>query len=374
MIAEPTTRIQTPRDLLSIIPLALGYQPTESLLVICIRKSASLGLVVRVSYSDIQCLGAASNFAEMVAKNAIADDAGHAFIVCYTKSLGVPRLQQLKNISQVFQRQLAAQQITAETWLIDDDGFRHLDCELTECCPPAGFPLSELENTVPRATLVYRGYSAAASRTDYLSLAHTTETDRTIAQKAAKNFTAKRQVCQELSWRQEAFSAWLYLSELVRQNEPLPAEQLGIIGAGLTETAVRDAVLMWCIPGGLPLTGAILTEQAGALEMTRNLLEPIMTVRAATRPNVELCRIATRILSSVAAHVAKPAMVAPLTLLAFLAWWVGDGTKANHRIAQALDIEPQYSLAQLLCRAQQQLVRPGWLQARVQQSAHALAS
>ena len=367
MILATPPKIQNPTDLLSVVPLTLGYQPAESMLVICIRHNGGLGMVARTSLSDIHCLKAANQISEMVSRNAVEDGAEQAFIVYYTSDTGEQAKQHLRNLTQVFQGRLESQDVECQVWLIDDTGYQHLVCDYDDCCPPNGYPLIDLESTAVRATLVYQGYAAADSRAAYLKLKKASEKDRKLAQEGAVRFE-ERKKGRAVNWRFEALTAWLFASELVRHKETIPPRVLGMLGAALTETTVRDAVLMACIPGGLSTAAALLEEHREATHTTREILESIVRIDDAIAPSSELCRTATQVLSAVAAHADGPRCVVPLTLLGFLAWWSGDGTRANTRLEEATLLDSEYQFAQVLTRVQRQYLRPGWLRARAREA------
>jgi len=55
------------------------------------------------------------------------------------------------------------------------------------------------------------------------------------------------------------------------------------------------------------------------------------------------------------------AIVVPLTLLALLAWWQADGTRAGVLLDRALEADPAHRLAQLLNDALAGGLAPGWV-------------
>jgi hypothetical protein len=65
-------------------------------------------------------------------------------------------------------------------------------------------------------------------------------------------------------------------------------------------------------------------------------------------------------------------VVAPATLLSFAAWRAGEGALASIALARALDADPDYPMAQLMCRALAGGLSPAeWASARDQQAATA---
>jgi hypothetical protein len=49
----------------------------------------------------------------------------------------------------------------------------------------------------------------------------------------------------------------------------------------------------------------------------------------------------------------------PLTLLAHVVWWLGDGALARTALDRALEVDPDYRLATLLARMVDVAARPG---------------
>jgi len=365
MNANPS--IQTPRDLLSVIPLAIGYQPEESLAVVSIRNNATLGLIVRVSLADLAGSGA-SKYAQLITQHALSDDAGQVFLIWYTE---IPyENDHLVKLTQLFQAELLAGQLESQVWQVNEAGFRHLECEYGDCCPESGFSTQSLQDTAIRAELVYRGYSAAASRDSYLAIPSATDIAKRLADQGANSFQAKRAQLTGQSWRQQAFNAWLACCEQARRNRVIAPEQFGVLRVALADAMVRDAVLVACIPDGLQVASEMINDQRRVAREARDLLEPIVRSDAAQAPCPDFNRIAARILNAVVAHSDDTGRVAPLTLLAFLSWWQGDGTRANQRLAEASAISPHDRLAKLLAHAQQQAIRPGWLREKALETVH----
>ena len=70
-----------------------------------------------------------------------------------------------------------------------------------------------------------------------------------------------------------------------------------------------------------------------------------------------------RVLEQVVAHGRRDHQAPALTLLALLAWWAGEGARANLLLERALHDDPQHTLALLLAQAVTAGVAPGWVEA-----------
>jgi hypothetical protein len=79
-------------------------------------------------------------------------------------------------------------------------------------------------------------------------------------------------------------------------------------------------------------------------------------------PDEELARAPEGLLRHVARGAAgTPQAAAPLSLLAWLAWWCGDGARAWVYVDHALAADPGYSLARLLATTLEHALGPGWV-------------
>lgn len=310
-----------------------------------------------MSLSDFQSSATTQKHFETVVSHAVTDDAQQVFLVWYSDQ---PALEhQIVQLDQLLQAQLAVVQIETQSWQVTKISYRHLACDSGNCCPADGNSVVKLEDTAIRAALVYRGYSAAQSRDSYLTIPPAAANLQLAAQQAAQHFMARKASVSKYSWRQEAFAAWLYSCEQARRQHPATPEQLGVLSAGMTDLVVRDAILLSLVPDGLAVARGMLTDHRAASAAARQLLEPIARPRAAHPPCPEFSRTAATVLHAVVAHAGDREQAAPLTLLAFLAWWLGDGTRASYRLSEALTLAPSYKLALLLSQAVHQTVRPG---------------
>jgi hypothetical protein len=334
---------------------------------VCIRKNGTLGLISYTAISDIYCIAHARAIAESVARHAVSDNAAQVFIVVYTNGKAESFTAQLRNTTRIIAGQMTLKEIETEVWLVNETGYRHLECY--DCCPAEGHSLIKLQSTAVRAALVYQGYSVAESRSSYLALGRADSEGRQLAAVGAQRFEVKKHN-NDPNWRVAALTGWLFACELARRRQHIPPKLLGMLGAALANPVVRDAILIALIPGGLSTAAALLEGQPTAIASARSLLELVVDSEEALAPAVEHCRTATTVLGAIAAHIGTEYAAAPLTLLAFIAWWLGDGTRSNRRLADVRIVDPEYPLALTLATVNQTHVRPGWLQAR----AHATAA
>ncbi|MCL1800521.1 MAG: DUF4192 domain-containing protein [Promicromonosporaceae bacterium] len=366
MTTDSPIRLTDPRDFLSIIPYALGYHPTDSVVVACVRANGGLGMIARSSFADLTPVRSGKEIAALVAKNVNDDDAALVFLVCYCQKTDEFTKHRMKKYLGLFRKALG--DIPVETWVVGSHRFYSLDCTSSDCCPKNGFDISELEASSPSVALVYEGYAPAATRSVYTCLPEATPEARAETEKALE--TTRREMNgldSPKAFRQSAFAIWLRLLEYQNRGEVLGPDKLGTLAAALEDRILRDAVLASCLPHGNDIALDLITEKATAKTGVHELLRAIVQPGPGA-PEPKKYRQVTAVLDALSAHVGNTARVAPLTLRAFLAWWAGDGTLANHRLEAVSAIDSAYQLAVLLSTAMQAGIRPGWIRDDTQNS------
>ena len=85
-----------------------------------------------------------------------------------------------------------------------------------------------------------------------------------------------------------------------------------------------------------------------------------MFLPGGTAPESAVLRAARLALEHVVAHAPVEGRTPALTVLAWLAWWGGDGARAAVLVNQALEGDSGYRLALLLDHALTHGIPPGW--------------
>lgn len=152
-------------------------------------------------------------------------------------------------------------------------------------------------------------------------------------------------------WRTKQWLGWRLLVADARAGRELRPWALGSLAVALQDPRIRDAVLYSLVrgtPRSLPSAqlavdslDAILTP--GGPAPVRDTIGPAETVLRAT-------------VACVGAEAASHA----LAVLAWAAWWSGDGARADVLSCQALDARPGTRLAALVQQAVQACLVPGW--------------
>lgn len=403
-VAPPTppVRVRSTRDLLSVVPYALGYQPAECLLVVCVRHDGDLGLVARTDLDDVRASRARAEVADLVATRAAEDSTAVAYVIAYTAAEPRPGSTAVA-AARAFAAALDGAVPGCESWLVGTERYWCLDCTNPECCPLDGFPLATLESTIPGAELVLEGHAPLPTREALYRVPRATPGRRALVRRAADRWArarahghqtadadatsgapgpvapaassagggpdAGRLTAQE--WRVRSYESWLDAVSKARRGYDLPAALLGRLAAGLEDREMRDGVLLSFISGYEALAastaaggprGADARAQADA--RTSEAIAAVVDCETALRPERAHVQAATLVLEAVVAHATRARAVSPLTLLAFLAWWSGEGSRAAFRTAEALAADPSHRLASLLSSALSAGLPPGWVRSR----------
>jgi len=375
-------RAQGPRELLAYVPYRLGYRPQDSIVLVGLRSPRGrVGLVVRVDVADLVDPDHGPRLARSVVGHLTADGARRVVLVLYSDALldaGGPDAVRAR--AAVARCRDAAEPVhgAADTWVVTSSGWFGLDCDDPDCCPPGGRALRELESSEVGAHMVLAGHGLADSREEALRIPRASADARRRAARAARRVREQalaaapdaRGGADGLDHRVRALAAWRDAVALVARDEPgapsggPTATELGRLAAGLESIPVRDAVLVSLVPGTGDLADRTVRGadvDAGTGAAIAAIVDPVVGLA----PDPEVTGPARAVLEAVVAHVPRGRATPALTLLALVAWWHGDGSRASQRLDEALAEDSTYRLALLLASALDAGVPPGWIRADV---------
>ena len=218
-----------------------------------------------------------------------------------------------------------------------------------------------LGTTEAAAWHVFHGHRYAPDREELVSESSApTDRRRAVAEAARQHYDRRPALPgTDLSiWHREMERRWVALVEACRGGPPtgvgsadrpsaVSTDELGAVLAGLADPWVRDAALLWS-GTGQPLGDAVRDNVVDAVFSGRLL------------PELRLLDGADRTLAILDAHATARWKPPVLAARAWLAWWSGEGAKANILLERTLAIDPEYSLAQLLGTALAHGIPPGW--------------
>ncbi|WP_394252665.1 DUF4192 domain-containing protein [Arthrobacter pityocampae] len=164
--ASPSLVVSSPADILSYIPHALGFLPTESLVVLT-TAGRKLGATLRVDLPDAGAdpLG----FAHGVLSFLQGDlDADGTLVVVYTeepwgRGAPAPHSGTVLTLEDVLD---TAGLPVRGGWLVSRSAWRDFFCLEEECCPWPGHPLDTVAHSALNAELIFGGSAFDASAPD----------------------------------------------------------------------------------------------------------------------------------------------------------------------------------------------------------------
>lgn len=356
-----------PRDLLAYVPSALGFQPRDSV-VLLVLEGGRVGPVMRQDLPPAADRGTVRELVDGLAAFAARVEPAAVLAVVY-RDARLPR-----RLVEVLRHALGRHGIgLQDAWHVGGGRYRCLTCS-GSCCPADGRPVRDLESSAVLAELVFRGMAPVAGRSELAGDLSPLPADEqpVVAAAAAEEALrlsdgrspARSRVGALACWR-SALADWPTLPE--------PAVT-GRLVAAVADVRVRDAVMLTAVPGSGTVpdrmaAGVLDAEVARCLDQVFGVLsgdrrDPDAPAVPGPLPDDDLARAVEGLLR----HVARAAAgtrraAAPLSLLAWLAWWCGDGARAWVYLDHALAADPGYSLARLLATALEGALGPGWTRA-----------
>jgi len=366
-----TIRLRGPADIITVLPYHLGYRPAESLVVVCLMRNR-IGVVGRIDLPppDVDPDLVAVELLPIVRRE--RPDA--VVLVGFESTLG-----QAEPASVAMRDAIESAGIRVVERLVVRDGrWWSLDCD-RDCCPADGEPVQTDDEVPAVSDYIVRGRRPAGSRADLAArLTHRPEPeqDRRCAAFVNDLATARRSRSALQRRRRRMLQDWARILDLtpsgpdaVAAPPPRDDEAWAWAVVSLLDVAVRDLLIAWLCPGTLDLEVFPAS--------LRRLAESVLPPRS-SRPARDACDARDARAAPVAEDavedvvgeglVDRLAMVCraappelspgPLTVLAHVVWWQGDGALARTALDQALAVDPDYRLAALLERMVDVAARP----------------
>ena len=386
MTATTMLRVNEPREIISLLPYRLGFRPRDSAVAVSLRAPRGrVGVVMRVDLAALGDPEAGSQVARAMVAAMGRDGARSTVLVAYTErdpragtSPGVePGLEPdgaLVARAVTHYRDAAEASLgSVPVWVVTSAGYLAYDCARS-CCPPGGRPLRELESTQVSARMVLEGASIAGSRDDLVRIPSADAQRRRVVARTRRRWHERRVEALAdgqdalVRWRLDSVAAWRAAVDLVAGRAPVGAPApWGRLEAGLEDRRVRDAVLASFVPGVGDLAERSvrgLRPSPGIDEAMAQVSARIMGSEAGIPAPEGVVRLYEETLEALVAHGRRRAQAPALSLLALLAWWRGDGARAQILLDRALQDDPEYRLAVLLDSALAAGLGPGWARRR----------
>ncbi|WP_299165026.1 DUF4192 domain-containing protein [uncultured Arthrobacter sp.] len=383
--SDAPIKVSTPADILSYVPHILGFQPRESLVFLTMsgkRVGATLRLDLPPAESD------PLEYAETVRDYLESDtSADGVLMVVYTDSEweepGAPPHAPLIHCLDLV---LDAAGLTLlDGWLVSSRHWRDYFCEDASCCPWPGHPLARITESILNAELVYQGSTYAESLEAAVGTGDIDRNDEIhkLTDAYIAEWTGR---WDRTSLGRDSLILWdaLISNPLDRTESRRSPELIAFLLAGLTSAPVRDSVIVLAAVGAgaaqdaaeaasvlpvepeevdLPHPCVALKESSQSVQQVDGSAHLNAGPSAAGSPAVLFREVFLATLSAPdwerldAAHALFLNLTAVasgqprsalFSILGWLEWARGRGSRAHSYLQEALAETPDYTLAELL--------------------------
>jgi hypothetical protein len=369
-------RLRGPADVLAALPYQLGYHPTDSLVVVAVRDGV-IGLVARL---DLPAAHDLADAAVATVEPLLRERPDSVLLVGYESEAGAarPLLDAVADLVSDAGLQVADRLVVRDgRWYSTgraahgpgSDGPQDVGDD-------AWSPLPDPSQTPAVADFVAMGVSPLPERSDLAALVRaderlSTQVARVLGRRARYPGSAfglppaplPRLTDEELDrvlavFRLGSLALWRRVCDVgegASAVSALSVDDVADLVESLEDVELRDGVIAWLCPGTLPFDSL----EPDLVDQLRSSLPP--PAWHAVPPRREAVVAGRRLLARLQwlARAVPDARAAPvLTVVANVAWWLGDGTTARVALDRALEHAPSYRLARLLDRMVGLGVRP----------------
>jgi hypothetical protein len=313
-------KVDSPADILGVLPYRLGFHPTESIVVICLRGARRRDvLVMRL---DLRPPDDDEAVAEDLVDRALKAEPSAVVLVCYTEAGegGGGSLVREGLIASI-EDGLALRGIEVmDALLVRGGRWRSYLCQDLACCPESGSVLQ------PELTAAARSFAAETVGQGGVLLRDRDELVRSIRP----------------SGNSDTSSAGARGTEMAAQFLVAAVERGGVAGLRAAVLDTFANLLARWREGDLSLpVDTAATILLGLRD--KRLRDEVITSMLDADPEVLLA-----LLVALAAAAADDVAAPICTVLAWVAHSQGNGALANVAIERALDSDPTYELARLI--------------------------
>ena len=300
------TTLTSPHDLLAAIPFLIGYHPENSLVLVALKDDA-VGMAMRVDMpTDI-----APESYDLLASHFVREAAEAALLVAYVDAQTDPEPVLINTSAALLRAGISIK----ESLIVSDGRYRSMLCHDSECCPPLGSPIPDIDSSRIAAEHVIAGHPMPYANVSGLvqSIAALPSAMEESWQREVQEFWVEGDSENLLDLQRDGATALIDLAGEYTQGRGAEDRELAarVIGR-LSDIQVRDFAL-----------GSHNDETADAYwQMWRDLL-----------------------------LIAPRGFIAPIaSIFSALAYERGEGALAHKALDRALADDERYSLALLLRR------------------------
>ncbi len=167
----------------------------------------------------------------------------------------------------------------------------------------------------------------------------------------------------DAAWVDEPFDDWL---AMLHEGKPLARTSMLALAVGMDQTlAVRDALIVSIVGGADGARKAVLMDFASrphAPEVCARMGRLLTAAFTDEHGGLDeaRCRAAVGALKDMAGIVPERYRVQPLTIMAYVLWWLGKDEAVEYAL-EALAIDERCSLAAIVLGAMRRGIYPVWL-------------
>ncbi len=394
-------RIRTAADVLSYIPHVLRFLPRESA-VFMTMTGQSLGATLRVDLPPDPTAAEAHEFTQQVQQYLLADSAAdRTLIALYSECAWEdPKAPPHSRIMDSLYIGLAASGLPVRNaWLISESIWREYSCVDLDCCPWPGRPVAEISTSELNAEMIFRGSHYGRTIEEATGVGPQLQFGINQSVEDAKRDNERRLGRAWLLADQFAvtLNAWRTAMEHSEDRSHLPGrlpsaipdeESAGFLLASLSCRTVRDFLLVQISvgpaaalagdfnsdslskPAGSPLIPTRLSSRCGTIPFrtgrsrrSTGMPELFSDVLIGDHDGALDWRTINRaadLFQALLQFSSGTSAAALLSMLAWIEWAKGRGSRAQCYVDKCLEVDPDYKLARLLGQLFEQGLLPQW--------------
>lgn len=335
-MTTPTLRLKSPSELLAIVPYLLGFEPSDSIIVICVADSR-IGLTQRL---DLPAAGEGEAVVRSLMPNLTREHPDQVLLIAYED-----KPDRSAEAVHALTAALTAVGIPIHDRIVVRDGrWRSLDCDEPSCCPVKGQPVP-VSAEVP----------ALASEFIAHELSPHADRNAVVAQlEAGPEFVSAADLkAAEALGQGDLPAVWAQILDAGDSPAQITPAMAASACVSLRDVQVRDGLVAWLTPGTLDPAHLPAEVQSLISGMNREWTQH----RPDTGAIIAMNRVQARLVR-LCAMLPDGHAAAALTVLACFTWWRGSGALTRAALDRALRCQPDYRLALLLQQMVDLAIRP----------------
>lgn len=321
-----TLRLSGPSELLAIVPYLLGFEPSDSIMVICLENNR-IGLTQRL---DLPPTGEGEVAVRSLMPSLMREHPDQVLLIAYENQPDVSA-EAVHALTSAF---TAACIPIHDRIVVRDGRWRSLDCHEPSCCPVEGQPVP-VPAEVPELASEFIGHELSPYA-DRNALVAQLEAGPESVSAADFEAAATLERC-------DLTAVWPEILDVGDSPAQITPGMAASAAVSLRDVQVRDGLVAWLTPGTL--------DPAHLPEDVQSLLSGMDREWDEDQPDtgaiVAMNRVQARLVR-LCATLRDDHAAAALTVLACFTWWRGNGALTRAALDRALRCQPDYRLALLL--------------------------